>query len=160
MTDEFVAWKASQARPWAEQVRREVVRLEQRQAALEQWRDKMLSVSGVDYSKVGGASPIDHGDDSMAAKVIRMEELKEQYADSIAEYAETVKRFERALRQLDGIYDALLTAYYMRGMTWREVAEAMRYTEGYVRDDLLTNALAALFDVMPHELRGSLPQAL
>ena len=35
MTDEYTAWKASQARPWAESVRKASARLAQREAALD-----------------------------------------------------------------------------------------------------------------------------
>lgn len=34
MTDEYTAWNASQARPWAESVRKTVGRLMQREAAI------------------------------------------------------------------------------------------------------------------------------
>lgn len=51
MTDEYTAWKASQARPLAESVRKTVGRLRQREAALEELASRYDGLKATGYDK-------------------------------------------------------------------------------------------------------------
>lgn len=158
MLDEFTEWKASQARPWAEQVLSDSRRVQQRRELLEQWQEQMISVSGIAYDKpsvAGSAS-----DDSMVERIARKTELERELLESIAECEQQVREFMAALRRIDGLSDALLTARYVRGMTWAKVAKATGYSEVHVKTHLATMALAALYDEMPHDKRPAIPKAL
>lgn len=151
MTDEYTAWKASQARPWAESVRKTVGRLRQREAALEELTARYDGLKATRYDKTGCASA---GSDQMANMVSEMDAMRAQWFEAVATWREEVDAFENALRRMDARHDQLLTARYLRDMPWAEVADAMGYTETYVRGELLTNALGALFDAMPPHLRA------
>lgn len=156
MTDEYTAWKASQARPWAESVRKASARLAQREAALEELASRYDGLKAMRYDKaaaVGTAA----GGDAMTALVARMDAMRESWAQAASDWRCEVEAFERVLRCVDARYDALLTARYVRDMPWADVAEAMGYAETYVRGDFLTAALAALFDAMPPNLRAIPP---
>lgn len=152
MSDEYTAWKASQARPWAENVRKAVARLKQREEALQELMERYDCVQGVSYDKVGLGGGA--GDGAMAAFVAEADELRAQWEGALGAWRDEVGAFERALRRIDGRYDALLTARYVRDLPWCDVAEAIGYAETYVRGDMLTAALAELFDAMPPSLRA------
>ena len=152
MADEYTAWKASQARPWAESVRRTVVRLRQREAALEELTERYDRLQGIAYDK--GGSGGGSGDGAIADFIAEADELRAQWTEALTAWRDEVDAFERALRRIDGRYDALLTARYVRDMQWTDVAEAIGYAETYVRGDMLTAALAELFDAMPPHLRA------
>ncbi len=152
MADEYTAWKASQARPWAESVRRTVVRLRQREAALEELTERYDRLQGIAYDK--GGSGGGSCDGAIADFVAEADGLRAQWEDALGAWRDEVDAFERALRRVDGRYDALLTARYVRAMPWTEVADAMGYAESHVRGVMLTAALAALFDAMPPHLRA------
>ena len=51
MTNEYTEWKASQARPWAESVRKTVGRLRQREAALEELTARYDGLKATRYDK-------------------------------------------------------------------------------------------------------------
>ena len=152
MADEYTAWKASQARPWAESVRRTVVRLRQREAALVELTERYDRLQGIAYDK--GGSGGGSGDGAIADVIAEADRLHRQWEDALGAWRDEVGAFERALRRIDGRYDALLTARYVRAMPWTDVADAMGYAETYVRGDMLTAALAELFDAMPPHLRA------
>lgn len=152
MADEYTAWKASQARPWAENVRRTVVRLRQREAALEELTERYDRLQGIAYDK--GGSGGGSADGAMTAFIAEADELRAQWSEALVAWRDEVDAFERALRRIDGRYDALLTARYVRDLPWSDVAGAIGYAETYVRGDMLTAALAELFDAMPPHLRA------
>lgn len=152
MADEYTAWKASQARPWAENVRRTVARLKQREAALQELAERYDCLQGVSYDRDGSGGVATDG--AMAAFVAEADELRAQWAEALGAWRDEVDAFERALRRIDGRYDALLTARYVRDLPWSDVADAIGYAETYVRGDMLTAALAELFDAMPPHLRA------
>lgn len=158
MTDEFIAWKASQARPWAENVRATVGRLQQREAALNELISLYDGMRAQRYDRNGGkATPIT-GDEQMAALVSRLDAMREGWAQALSEWREEVSAFEYALRRIEPRYDQLLTARYLRGLKWADVAKELTLDEDYLRTHLATEALAALFDAMPPHLRA-IPQA-
>ena len=154
MTDEYTAWKASQARPWAESVRKAVCRLRQREAALEELSSRYYGLQAVRYDKAGGASA---GSDRLARMVDELDAMRASWASALDAWNAEVAAFEQALRRIEPRYDALLTARYVRDIPWADVADDMGYTETYVRGELLTNALGALFDAMPPHLRAIPP---
>ena len=156
MTDEYTAWKASQARPWAESVRNAVCRLRQREAALEEVAARYDGLKATRYDKTGGGAC---GGDQLAAMVDELDAMRAGWASALAEWTDEVAAFEQALRRIEPRYDALLTARYVRDMRWRDVAREMGLDEDYVRTHMATAALAALFDAMPPHLRA-LPPAI
>lgn len=156
MTDEYTAWKASQARPWAESVRKAVCRLRQREAALEEVAARYDGLKATRYDKTGGGAC---GGDQLAAMVDELDAMRASWASALDAWNDEVAAFEQALRRIEPRYDALLTARYVRALPWAQVAESMGYDEVYARGELATAALAALFDAMPPHLRA-LPPAI
>ena len=154
MTDEYTAWKASQARPWAESVRKAVCRLRQREAALEELSSRYDGLQAVRCDKAGGASA---GSDRLARMVDELDAMRASWASALDAWNAEVAAFEQALRRIEPRYDALLTARCVRGMRWRDVAREMSLDEDYVRTHMATAALAALFDAMPPHLRAIPP---
>lgn len=158
MIDEYTSWKASQAYPWAESVRKTVKRLKQREDALDELRGRYDGLKAVRYDSTGGGTKAT-GDEQMARFVEQMEQMQSQWVEALSEWRDEVSEFEKALRRIDPTYDQLLTARYMRDLPWDEVASFMCYEEGYVRGDMKSKALAALYDAMPPHLRTSIPTA-
>lgn len=158
MIDEYMAWKASQAEPWAKNIRKTSQRLEQREEALEELRGRYDGLKAVRYDSTGGGAGMDHGDDKMAEFIARMEQMTAEWSEAVMEWADEVREFEEALRRIDARHDYVLTAHYLRGMTWEEIAGVMNYSELYVRKEVRSAALAALYDAMPRRMR-SIPDA-
>ena len=156
--DAYTSRKASQAYPWAESVRKTVKRLRQREEALEELRSRYDGLKAVRYDTTGGGTRTS-GDEQMARFIEQIDYMSRQWADALQEWADEVTEFEMALRRIGAAHDQLLTARYLRDLPWGDVADAMGYDEAYVRGELKTNALAALFDAMPPHLRTSLPIA-
>ena len=153
MTDEYTAWKASCARPWAERVRATVGRLEQRQAALDELVALYDGLQASRYDRQGGKETRETGDESTVALIVRIDAMRKDWDSALSDWCEEVKAFEMALRRIDPRHDQLLTARYLRNMRWVDVAKALNMHEVYVRGEYLTEALAALFDAMPTHLR-------
>lgn len=157
MIDEYMAWKASQAEPWAKSIRKTSQRLMAREEALDELRGRYDGLKATRYDSQGGGSPTT-GDDAMVRFISQLEEMTADWADALQEWAEEVREFEAALRRMDAQHDYVLTAHYLRGMTWDYIARVMSYSEVYVRKEVRTAALAALYDAMPPHMR-SIPKA-
>ncbi len=91
--------------------------------------------------------------------VVRLHELIEAYCTELAGYVDEYHQAHEAIRALgDGTHAAVLTAHYLQGRPWREVARAMAYSEGGVLN-IRKAAVDALYDHIPAEWRR-LPEAL
>lgn len=157
LTSEYDAWKASQAYPWAESVRKTMRRLEEREAALDELRSRYDGLKAVRYDRQGGGTR-ESGDEAMARFIEDLEYMRRNWADALQEWADEVREFEKALRRIDPSSDQLLTARYVRNMQWSEIAESMGYAESYVKGELKIRALSDLYDAMPPHMRA-LPKA-
>lgn len=158
MIDEYIAWKASQAEPWAKSISKTSQRLMAREEALEELRGRYDGLRAARYDSVGGKTAMLTGDAKMADFLSKMEQMTAEWADALQEWCDEVKEFEQALRRIDPQHDYVLTAHYLRGMTWEEIAGVMNYSELYVRKEVRSAALAALYDAMPRRMR-SIPDA-
>ena len=163
MTDndapDYTRWQASQAGAWAMQVKRTCIRLRERTQALEELTAFYDGLRAMRYDKDGGAGTHDP-DSALVEAVTRLDSMRAEYAESVAEWRDEVSVFEHALRLIDGRYDAILMARYVRLKTWREIAQAMHYDENYCSSVLHIDALAALYVVMPSSMKTPLPDAL
>lgn len=158
MIDEYTAWKASQAEPWAKSIRKTSQRLIAREEALDELRGRYDGLKATRYDSQGGGSSPTTGDAKMVEFLAQMEEMESEWADALQEWCDEVMEFEHALRRIDPQHDYVLTAHYLRGMTWEEIAGVMKYSELYVRKEVRSAALAALYDAMPRRMR-SIPDA-
>lgn len=159
MIDDYTSWKASQARPWAEEVRNAVIRLEERERALDELRERADGLRATAYDKHGGRAAMTSGDDAMVSYIDMLDITEDEWLQAFGEWSAMVKEFERSLRMLNGNYDALLTARYIRGKKWSEVAELMCYSQDYLMNEMSVYALAALYDVMPMQRKAPIPRA-
>lgn len=157
MIDEYTSWKASQAEPWAKSVRKTSQRLAEREESLKELRSRYDGLRATRYDAQNGIA-MTTGDESMVRFIAQLEKMTEEWADALQEWADEVREFEAALRRIDAQHDYVLTAHYLRGMTWETVADVMGYSELYVRKEVRTAALAALYDAMPPHMRA-IPKA-
>lgn len=152
--------EASQARPWAEHIRATVKRIEGKDALLEDIRARYDGLKAMRYDKIGGSATQVSGDDALVNLLSEIEQLQKDIVSDCAGWREDVDEFRKAVRLLDTNHDNVLTARFLRGLSWEQVADATGYAEAYVRGELAVNALAALYDVMPRHLRTNIPTAL
>lgn len=157
MASEYEAWKASQAYPWAESVRKTTKRLMEREAALDELRSRYDGLKAVRYDRQGGGTMMS-GDEAMARFIEDLDYMRRNWSDALQEWRDEVSEFEKALRRIDGASDQLLTARYVRNKHWSEIADAMGYAESYVKGELKIRALSDLYDAMPPHMRA-LPKA-
>lgn len=157
MASEYETWKASQAYPWAESVRKTMKRLMEREAALDELRSRYDGLKAVRYDRQGGGTMMS-GDEAMARFIEDLDYMRRNWSDALQEWRDEVSEFEKALRRIDGASDQLLTARYVRNKHWSEIADAMGYAESYVKGELKIRALSDLYDAMPPHMRA-LPKA-
>lgn len=153
---EWEQYCMSQARAWCERVKQSSLHLITLESAIEGLRARYDGLGAMRYDKQGGggtSSP----DDQLAAMVDELDALRGELVTSVAAYRDELAAFERALRRLDGLSDAILTARYVRAKRWGEIAHTLHYSEGYVRV-LHTQALVELYEVMPESMKA-IPKA-
>ena len=152
--DEFVEWKAEQARKYFKHVRelRSLERLYRN--SIDTVRE---IVRGIDYSRpVVSHSPYP---DAIPDAVIQLEALENRYAIALSELAAERTRAELIIDKLGDVrYREVLTYYYLNGLPWRTVAEKMNY-EIRSCTRLAREALSEAYWDIPRELRNPIPKA-
>ena len=154
---EVERWKCEQARAWCNTIKQLSRRLQEREAAIEDLRSR-YDIQAMHYDRQGGASTLP--DDKLARMIDDMDALSADWMQTLSQWRDELAVFGRALRRIDGMSDALLTARYVRGMRWKEIARAMGYTANHASNYLHTQALLELYEVMPPAKRDTIPDAL
>lgn len=153
---EFDAYRIGTAERWLRRARAARTSAERARAALREAEEAATAVKGLSYERIGGAQ-MENGDDTMAAKVARIEAARDRYAEQLAEYLEHVEHVDRVLARLeDHRHAQLLRLRYLDDKPWCDVERAMSYSERMVQY-LSRDALLALFELIPE---GRIPDAM
>lgn len=160
MVDEYRRWRAGQAEPWAESVRRAKLHADGIAAEIATLESMCDGIGAVRYDKDGGSGYMAHGDDRTAAYAIKRDELTFRLGRERDEWLDMVSEFETCCSALDGRYGALLRLRYVCDFKWDDVAMEVKHDADYVRGPLKEAALAALYDVMPHRFRAPMEPAI
>lgn len=158
--DEGMRRRASMAHEYAEHVRKTRVSLACAQDCYDDTAAALDGVKAVRYDRDGGAGTMIAGDDAMAAQVEKLQAARaELEAERAAWMAERVE-FYAATECMDERAGKLLRMRYCHARAWAHVADVLGYSEDYVRHELREEALALLYDTMPHTWRERVPPAL
>ena len=140
------AHRAEVARAYMRHVRGLHLALRRLQDEIDAARSTM-SLSGIRYDPMP-KSPNPYGD-AIPDGYIRVQDLIAAYATEQAECVEEQSRAHEALRMIaDERGRYVLTAHYLLGRTWGEVAFETGYSRDYVKE-LARAALTELFDFLP-----------
>lgn len=111
-------------------------------------RECIDGLKGVRYDRQGGASAMEHGDDAMAAVVVRLEEIDEKIRSYSQTYADILSEWIYVKTLLPALHAEVLTMHYIEGMTWEAVALEVRYSERNIYR-LRWDAMLSLYEVLP-----------
>lgn len=160
-TDASIEWKAQQADAWLRDARnmwKECARL---QAMARDAREMADGLRAVRYDTIGGGSGMAHGDDAIAARLVRLESIEQRYTDALIDACDF--RSE-AWECIDKVQDAtsrlLLQSYYIDCETWERSADRVGYSYRYAFGTLRPRALASVWEFMPARYREPLEPAI
>lgn len=159
MTNDFDEYRATQAEEWMRDVRRASLSARNAKQRLDEVRAVMDGIGAVVYDKVGGAAGMEHGDDAMAARVMRLDAATGTWAERYADFMARVQRADLALDRLDDPRHArLLRLHYFDLWEWERVCTDMGYSYSHMMR-LRFDALLALYDVIRDAPGVSVPDA-
>lgn len=157
---EYEKYKLSQARDWLNHVRATARRMEEARERYEAKRSTIDMVGAQQYGERVRASGPLYGDDRIAEFLAQLDELAEDMSAQYAEYEETVAEARvvfAALTTPDG--HAVMSAHWIYGSTWAEVARRSGLSEQHVRQ-VAQDAALECHDLMPRRWRDPMPPAL
>lgn len=152
---EYRAYKQYVARRYLRYVRSCKSRVEYMEDRVAYEREHSDLIKGVSYEgEAVKTSGPEHGDDAIARQVFKIEELVDKLQADLALYARTIAEAEEVFSRLT----CHEKAQQVMGMMWierkqvSEIADRTSYSPQRVKQ-ILGDAAAEVFDLMPHEWR-------
>lgn len=158
MDEEYRRYAVVQARRYMQHVRSLAHTVRMIKSEIDELRDLADGIGGVDYARPSVAAMPNV--DAVPDAVARLQSLTAEYEAELSDYIAEQREAHACLLEVDGVHAMLLTLRYVEGKTWVDVADAMGYSEDHVRKDLHEDALAALYQHIPHMWRDPIYPAM
>lgn len=154
------SYRVDIAQGWCNAIRQTARRIESIKLDCERMASEIDGIKGIDYSgsTVSGGG-MEHGDDRLAAALIKMNEYRERLADAMLQLIDERTLFDSALARMDNqSYAKLLMLRYLHCMDWRDIAQHVPYSYDHLCTYAHTSALLQLYDCMPKSMQ--IPEAI
>lgn len=150
MTPEYREARIEHSLRYLKEVRDLAVRHRVKEMYVKSLEEDASSVGGIDYRHVvAGQMP---NIDKVPNSVANLIEMKREAEEMMEEYSELKREAVRLLDEMDGTYGRLLSLYYVTALPWIAVAEALNYSEDWVKH-MRNDALCEFYDYLPHVYR-------
>ena len=151
---EYESWKAMEARVYHESVRKSAVACKSLAVVCSEL-EKMMPGGSVLREKVSATS----SGDALERAALRLYEAKAAYETALAELADMHGEAVDAILMLDSpLHRAVMLAYYVAGLEWKEVGDELNYSADYCRQ-MRDDALPLVWEHLPRHARTMLPRA-
>ncbi len=87
-----------------------------------------------------------------------IDDLADEYAGDLSRYAEELAEGYR-ICPVDDVPKYACWLHWAEGLTWRQVANKVKYSEDHVRRDICAAGIEAVYADMPHRWRTDAPDA-
>lgn len=156
-TEDYAAYMRMWSRRYLQRVRACVHTVAMLRSEMDELYGMAAGVRGIDYSADRVSAPAT--DDAMVNAVERLDALRAEMDDELAECMQAVASAHAALANVRQPQRAVLTCRYIEGRPWADVAAAVCYSVDYCKAELHDQGLVELFPYIPHEY-DELPEAL
>lgn len=163
VTDEYLDYMRGWSKLYLSRVRSCIHTIRMIESEIAELDESIDGLKGIDPS--AGRSRGQASDDAMVNRIARIESLREEYQAELDANLQAQADAHRALKHVRQPWRAVLTYRYLEGMTWADVAAALKGSDGepynidHVRKDMHDNGLIELFPYIPHEY-DDFPEAI
>lgn len=155
--DEYMDYMRMRSKRYLQRVRAVVHTVAMIRSEIDELDEMMDGVGAVRYDTDRvKAAPDDEG---LLRRIERVDSLKAEYQEELDRNLQWQADAHAALANVRQPWRAVLTYRYLEGMPWADVADAVGYSEDYVRKDMHDNGLVELYPHIPHEY-DELPAAI
>lgn len=150
---EYSSWCATQAKPWCDSVMQAKRHADSLRETVDALREQYDGLKSVRYDREGGHVKTANGDDVVVELICVMENAIASFTEAQHEWVFVMEELSMCCEQLEGRYAQLIRLRYCCNYDWDTVSDKIGYDCSYARGQLHTEALAALYHVMPHKYR-------
>ena len=150
MTPEYRELRISCAERYLREVRNLAVKHRVKEMYVRSLYEDASGVGGVDYTRVLVSQMPNL--DKVPNSVANLIEMKREAELLMEDYTAMKQEAVRLLDEMDGTYGRLLSLYYVTALPWICVAEALNYSEDWVKP-MRPDALCEFYDYLPHAYR-------
>lgn len=153
------SYRVDVAQGWCNAIRQTAQRIQSIKLDCERMASELDGIKGISYERDSSGGGMLHGDDKLAAAVIRLDEYRERLADAMLQLIDERTLFDSALARMDNqAYAKLLMLRYLHCMDWRDIAQHVPYSYDHLCTYAHTSALLQLYDCMPKSMQ--IPEAI
>lgn len=154
------SYRADIAQCWCMSIRQTVTRIQTIKMDCELLASEIDGIKGISYECEGvHGGGMEHGDDRLAAAIIKMDEYRERLADAMLQLIDERTLFDSALSRMENqSYARLIKLRYLHNMEWSDVAKQVPYSYDHLCTYAHTSALLQLYDCMPKSMQ--IPEAI